>query len=186
MRKCAVGIGVLLTLECSVSFVHGQKETERYIPLGQSPGLSDKYTVIGEVKAVDVPTQSLTVVGPSGTDTVTVTDRTRIWLDRSRLKLTTLKGRFADLKNGRTIEVKYEDRDRRPLAEWIKVQLTEPGGASEAVRELTASESPVHAPHRLPIQRQLLGNLGFRPPLDMEQSVHLSPAVLANHAHLSE
>ncbi len=127
MRTRAVGMGVLLMLQCSVSLAHGQKETERYIPLGQSPGLSGKFTAIGEIKAVDPQRQSLTVVGPSGTDMVTVTDRTRIWLDRSTQKLTTLKGSFADLKVGRTIEVKYEDRDRRPLAEWIKVQVTESG-----------------------------------------------------------
>ncbi len=126
MRNSVIGVGVLLLLVGGTSFAHGQKEAERYIPLGQSPGLSGTHTVIGEIKAVNAESRTVSVAAPSGTRTATVTDRTRIWLDRSRLNRTTLKGGFDDLRAGSTVEVKYEDTERKQVAEWIKVEVIEP------------------------------------------------------------
>lgn len=55
-----------------------------------------------------------------------VTDKTRIWIDRSKLKLTSVTGSFGDLQKGRRVEVKYEDPASREVADWVKVEATRP------------------------------------------------------------
>jgi hypothetical protein len=107
----------------------GQKATEMFIPLGQSPGLSSKYTVIGTIETVDARNRTIIIAGPSETWSAQITDQTKIWLDRSKLRLTNQKGTFADLRKGRLVEVKYEDANRKGKspAGWIKVQVTSPG-----------------------------------------------------------
>lgn len=100
--------------------------TEKYIPIGQSPGLSGKYSVIGKVQATNVRDQTVAIVGSRGTWSAKITERTKIWLDRSKLRLTNLKGTFADLRQGVTVEVKHEGQ--RGIfsgpAEWIKVEIS--------------------------------------------------------------
>jgi len=103
-----------------------QKTTEQFIPVGQSPGLSGKYTVIGTVQAVNTRDQTVTIAGPAGTLSAKVTERTRIWLDRSKIRQTSVKGTFADLRTGVTVEVKHEDPTRVSAggpAEWINIQI---------------------------------------------------------------
>ncbi len=116
-------IGLLVALMAAISPAHGQKETERYIPIGQSPGLSPKYTYIGPIEAVDPDTQSIKIAGDH---TVKISAQTRIWLDRSPLKLTNTTGAFTDLQPGRKVEIKFEDPERRQVAQWVKVELTRP------------------------------------------------------------
>ena len=55
-----------------------------------------------------------------------ITDKTRIWLDRSKLKQPNVTGGFADLQKGRRVEVKYEDPAQREVADWVKVEVTQP------------------------------------------------------------
>ena len=121
MRSLVNGIGLAIALLGSISYAHGQKETEQYIPIGQSPGLSQKYTSIGELAEVDPRAQSVTIADPAGRRTVKITEKTRIWL-----KLTNLTGSFADLQKGRRVEVKYEDPQGREVAEWVKVEVSQP------------------------------------------------------------
>ena len=126
MRALVNGIGLAIALLGAISYAHGQKETERYIPIGQSPGLSQKYTSIGELAEVDPRAQSVTIADPAGRRTVKITEKTRIWLDRTKLKLTNLTGSFADLQKGRRVEVKYEDPQGGEVAEWVKVEVSQP------------------------------------------------------------
>ncbi len=126
MRRLLIGIGVAATsLAIVVPSVGGQKATERYIPLGQSPGVSQKATSIGEVADVDARAQTVTIVDPAGRHTVKITAQTLIWLDRSKLKQTNLTGGFSDLQKERRVEVKYQDPDSRQLAEWVKVEVAQ-------------------------------------------------------------
>ena len=126
MRTFLSGLGVAIALVSAVFQVHAQKETERYIPLGQSPGVSQKYTSIGEIADVDQQKQMVTIVEPAGRRTVKITEKTRVWLDRTKLKQANLTGSFADLQTGRRIEVKYEDPERRQVADWVKVEIAQP------------------------------------------------------------
>lgn len=128
MSRLLITATLLAALLANFSFAHGQKQTERYIPLGQSPGLSGKSTRIGTIEATDPKARTITLaLADRGYAVVTVTERTRIWLDRSRLKQTALSGSYSDLRPGRRVEVKYEDPQRAGAAEWIKVEITGPG-----------------------------------------------------------
>lgn len=105
-----------------------QQATEMYVPIGQSPGLSNKTTVIGTVQALNTAARTVTVAGPSGPQTFAITDKTRIWLDRSALKQTNQSGSPADLRQGRKVEVKLQPAGAKPGADWIKVQVPAAGG----------------------------------------------------------
>lgn len=111
---------------------HGQKSTEMYIPLGRSPGLSAKVTVIGKIESVSPHDRTLKIAEPSKTWTAKITNKTKIWLDRSKLGLTNRAGTVADLRKDQVAEIKYEDgarRDKGP-AEWIKIQIVESAAES--------------------------------------------------------
>ncbi len=131
MRKYAISIALLISCFSGAVLARGQEATERYIPIGQSPGLSRQYNYMGPIDAVDPENRTLTVAGPSGARVVKLTERTRIWLDRSMLESTSSSGSFEDCLLGRTVEVKYEDPSRRELADWIKVQITRPEPSDE-------------------------------------------------------
>lgn len=98
-----------------------QKATEQFIPIGQSPGLSGKSTVIGTIEAADASARTMTVASGPTTYRCALTDRTRIWLDRSAQQLAATAGRLADLQKGRRVEVKFADATRK-TAEWVKVE----------------------------------------------------------------
>jgi hypothetical protein len=127
VRKLLAGVvGISVLLGAGPLAASAQEMTERYIPVGQSPGLSAKYTVIGTIQTVNPRERTVVITGPAGTWTAKITDRTKIWLDRSKLRLTNLKGTIADLRQGRTVEVKHESHERGVFsgpADWIKVQI---------------------------------------------------------------
>jgi len=106
------------TLEAS-----GQQATEMFIPIGQSPGLSNKGSVIGTLESVDPGQRMVTISSPSGAQTVGITDRTLIWLDRSEQKQPNQNGAINDLQKGRKVEVKIRKGEPKAVAEWIKVQV---------------------------------------------------------------
>ena len=126
MRTLLSGTGVAIALMVAMFQVHAQKETERYIPLGQSPGVSHKLARIGEIAEVDESKRTVTITDPAGRWTVGITDQTRIWLDRTKLKQPNLTGSFTDLRKGRRVEVKYQDPERREVADWVKVEVARP------------------------------------------------------------
>jgi hypothetical protein len=125
MLKYSAAIGAALALLAGLPHAQAQKATEIFIPIGQSPGLSGKYTKMGTIEAVNTDDQTVTMTDPSGSYTVEITENTRIWLDKSKLKQTNEKGTFSDLEAGRMVEVKYKDDDPEGAAEWIKVQVPE-------------------------------------------------------------
>jgi hypothetical protein len=100
-----------------------QEATEMYVPIGQSPGISGKTSVVGTIQALNTAARTLTVVGPAGPQTFAITDKTRIWLDKSAQKQANQYGSLADLQQGRRVEVNPQPAGR---AGWIKVQV--PGG----------------------------------------------------------
>lgn len=113
----------MLLLAGSASTAFGQEQTERYIPIGKSPGLSGVYAYLGEIVAVDAANRTITVRDSTETRTVEVAERTRIWLDRSALEQTNLVGTFDDLQVGRTVEIQYVDHETKETADWIKVDM---------------------------------------------------------------
>ncbi|MEW6682810.1 MAG: hypothetical protein AB1451_07790 [Nitrospirota bacterium] len=101
----------------------GQQATEMFIPIGQSPGLSNTSTLIGTLQSVDPEKRTATISDPSGIQTVGITDRTLIWLDRSPQKQPNQIGAIGDLQQGRKVEVKPRSGEPQAVAEWIKVQV---------------------------------------------------------------
>jgi hypothetical protein len=108
---------------------HGQQATERFIPIGQSPGLSDGQTLIGPIDAMDPLGRTVTLTTEEGLVTAVVTGRTRIWLDRTPLRQPNVRGDMADLVPGRRLEVRLATPGPRAAdreADWIKVELRGP------------------------------------------------------------
>jgi len=112
---------ILVVLAASSSHAHGQEATERFIPIGQSPGQSGKTTLIGSIQSVDAQGRQLTISTAAGVSKISVTERTKIWIDRSASKQTNSLGSVADLQAGRRVEVKWDAKDKS-RAEWIKVE----------------------------------------------------------------
>lgn len=110
-----------LALLAAPLIARAQKATEQFIPIGQSPGLSGKATVIGTVEAIDAAARTMTVNAGATSYRCALTDRTRIWIDRSAQRLSATTGRLADLQKGRRVEVKFTDATRK-TAEWVKVE----------------------------------------------------------------
>ncbi|MDX1672095.1 MAG: hypothetical protein R3211_07120 [Balneolaceae bacterium] len=128
MNKALIFTVILLILSAASGWnvTHAQRSTEIYIPIGESPGLAG-YTKIGTVASVNsqanrfVLTDSLSQEHP-----VVITDSTRIWLDRSKMKKRNLVGSPEDLEPGRLAEVKFylaPDSTYLQAAEWIKIQV---------------------------------------------------------------
>ena len=115
-------IGCLCLLWVAVATpAQGQQATERFVPIGQSPGQSGKTTSIGTVLSVDMQARSVTLAAAEGrVISLTWTDRTRIWLDRSRQQMGAIKGMASDIQIGRRVEVQPDKKDAA-RAEWIKV-----------------------------------------------------------------
>jgi hypothetical protein len=134
LQVLTIVFGVAVILWAGPPYAHGQKATEVFIPVGQSPGLSNVVTVVGTIDQVNPQGRTVAVVGPAGSWRATITERTKVWLDRSKLRLTNQKGTFADLKKGLLVEVKYETSKGRSQgqgpAEWVKVQVPESGATS--------------------------------------------------------
>ena len=99
----------------------GQQTTEQYIPIGKSPGISNKYSYIGSIVSVDEEARTIVVESNRGNKTIRVTPTTRLWLDRSRKKRTNIEASYSDCEVGRQVEVMY-DHDDHNVAVWIKVE----------------------------------------------------------------
>ncbi len=122
MTRCAqLSAGLITVLLLSAPMALGHPATERYIPIGKSPG-AGQVGSIGVIEAVNVADRSIQVKGREASHWVRLTDRTRIWLDRTKLSKSNLAGGFSDCQMGRTVEVRYED-DSREVAAWIKIAV---------------------------------------------------------------
>lgn len=119
MNKSTIAFGTAALVSLlAVNGAHGQQATEIYIPIGSSPGLSASETLIGTIASVDYAAQSIDVRSSDGTMTVTMDDKTRYYLDRSRRGRTNQTGSIADCKVGRTVELKFT---LDGLVDWIKI-----------------------------------------------------------------
>ena len=120
MPRGSIAIAALVAFLLSAPGAQGQKATEQFIPIGQSPGLSNVYTDLAAIAEVDADARTITLPLAGGRR-VKVTEGTTIWLDRSKNRQSNVVGGFEDLRVGLQVEVKYEDSQRREMAEWIKV-----------------------------------------------------------------
>ena len=120
------GLSVAFSVLVSTGIAAGvQQATEMFIPIGQSPGISKTATVIGTIESVDAEKRTIVVKSDGGSAAATITEKTRIFLDRSRRKEPNGYGAFEDLEEGARVEVLYEGRTRAAPgpAEWVKVEV---------------------------------------------------------------
>jgi len=122
MQRLRVAVALSAVLLAGASAADAQRATERFIPLGQSPGVSGRLSTIATIVAVDAEQRRIQLAGPAGPISVTLRDTTSIWIDRHELGLVAAAGAFEDCQQGRVAEVKYADPDTRQVAEWIKLQ----------------------------------------------------------------
>ena len=122
-RLATVGlaIGILLTVS-----IYAQKSTEIFVPIGESPGLSGKYSVVGEIRSFDCANRIVTIRNDDGEHSARVTDTTIIWMDGTEIKKTNREGSVTDCRAGRLCEVKYvyDGANRTGDAEWIKIRVS--------------------------------------------------------------
>lgn len=124
LRVGTLAAGLMLCLAAPQA--QAQKAAERFIPLGQSPGLSGQVTLLGVIRDADPVSGQITLELEEGeVRAITVTRSTRVWVDRSLLRQSNLPGGFADLTPGLWLEAMPEANDPRQ-AEWVKVELSEP------------------------------------------------------------
>lgn len=121
MKRQLSGLAVLAVALCWASSAQAQMMTERYIPIGQSPGISGKYSYTGQIESLDTSNRTVTVRGEQGSRTIKVTEKTWIWLDRSQQRQPNVRGAMSDLQPGRRVEIKYTDYQTKDTAHWIKV-----------------------------------------------------------------
>ncbi len=117
-RRVIIIVTAAVLLFASTS--SAQQTTERYIPIGESPGLSEVYTYLGEIIAVDAESRTLTVRDSDGPHVFQVTDETEIWLDRTALRRSNATASFADCEVGRRVEIMHTEDDEYTAA-WIKI-----------------------------------------------------------------
>ena len=123
MFKYITVTGIIIFVFAVVSVTLAEKATELYIPAGKSPGLSGKYLAAGRIEQVNYQKNTLTMSSGSSSYPVKITERTMIFLDRSKLGQSNLYGSFADCKKGMMIEVRFEKDERGRPAEWIKLEM---------------------------------------------------------------
>jgi len=118
-----IAVTILMFPFSGMSLIYGQETAEQFIPIGYSPGISDKHSFIGKIVDVDQETHTIVVDSNRGERTIKVTPMTRIWLDRSGRKRTNTVGSYDDCEVGRKVEVMH-DRDNESVADWIKIEST--------------------------------------------------------------
>ena len=76
MSKHLTIASIICVLIIGAFSAQAEKATELYIPIGQSPGLSGKYTVLGKIDQVNAKNQTIKMSGASGSYTVKLTKST--------------------------------------------------------------------------------------------------------------
>lgn len=97
-----------------------QQATEVYIPIGESPGVSERDSIIGSISSVDHERYRMTISVAGQTRMVTMTPVTRYYVDNTRARTQSRKGSLEDCEVGQRIEV-YIDDDGNAL--WVKTEV---------------------------------------------------------------
>jgi len=116
-------LGILLTVSLCLSFATGQAQqtTEKFIPIGMSPGVSGKSSYQGNITEVNVAAKSFSMQIDGDSKVISFAPTTRIWLDRSKSKKPNLDGEPGALETGSKVEVMMDPKDPTKAA-WIKIE----------------------------------------------------------------
>jgi hypothetical protein len=124
MKNLGIAVVAFWCVLAGANAAHAQRATERYIPIGRSPGVSGKLSVIGTVEDMRVAEKWIKVQSADKTYTVTCNDETVYWLDRTSIRMTNLVGAITDCVYGRKVEIRFVNDDREAcVAAWVKVEI---------------------------------------------------------------
>lgn len=114
---------IFLTVSLCLNFALGQAQqtTEKFIPIGMSPGVSGKSSYQGNIVTVNSAAKSFSMQADGDTKVINVAPTTLIWLDRSKNKKPNLDGEYGALETGSTVEVLMDPGDPAKAA-WIKIE----------------------------------------------------------------
>lgn len=115
LRGC-VNLAVLML---ATAVAHAQQATERYIPIGKSPGVSSEESFIGTITDIDYTIHKMEVRGAEGRITVTPAESTRYYLDRTKRKRSNQTATFRDCEVGVKVEIKIKADGS---VDWIKIE----------------------------------------------------------------
>ena len=93
--------------------------TERYIPIGESPGVSNVKSYVGAIRSLEMTESGFTMSVQDSDKPIVVTDETKIYLDTGPGR-SNMIGTEKDCQVGRKIEV-YLHEDG--TAYWIKISV---------------------------------------------------------------
>ena len=112
---------VILSTSAFVTFA-GQKVTEQFIPMGESPGISGEYSVLGTIASLDAESKLVVIDTADGEVTAEVTESTFVYADRTAQGQTNEQVSFAALEVGLEVEVLSEEHENMGSgpAAWIK------------------------------------------------------------------
>lgn len=114
----AVATAITAIMAFAAAPASAQLTTEVYIPIGESPGVSDGDSIIGTISDIEYDDYTMTVSASGKTHTVRMTPDTRYYIDRSDDKEQSETGDFDDCREGQRIEA-YVDDDGDAI--WIKI-----------------------------------------------------------------
>lgn len=110
-------ITALGLLAATLAFSH--PATERYIPIGESPGVSNIKSYIGAIRSVRTTTSGFTMLVEDIDRRIKVTESTKIYLDTGPRKINMI-GTEEDCQVGRVVEVYLHNDD---TAYWVKIRV---------------------------------------------------------------
>ena len=118
MKSRLANLSCCMAVTILASSAAAQEATERFIPIGMSPGVS---SVIGTISQVDYDAQRMTINVDGTSLTIELAARTHYYLDNYKLKKSNETGDLHDCKAGLRVEVKLDDDCK---ADWIKIEET--------------------------------------------------------------
>jgi hypothetical protein len=134
MRSLQWAIAGLAFVGVAAAPATAQRISERYIPVGESPGVSGVSAVVGTVVSVDQLRGVMTVEVDGQNQRFVMTPRTSVWLDRSTERLENLDVGYDGLRIGDLVEVKRGDPEvtaaaagttsQAAIADWIKIEAS--------------------------------------------------------------
>ena len=120
LSRLSVIAGLLFAAVLGTQPAHSQKATEVYIPIGDSPGVSESHSVMGTISRVDYASRNIEVRNRAGARNMRVSDKTRYYLDRSKYGKKNALGSIRDCERGRRVEI-YVGASGE--VRWIKIEV---------------------------------------------------------------
>ncbi len=117
MRRAVLSVITLLGVAAG-TLAYAHPATERYIPIGKSPGVSNVKSYLGKISSVQADDSGFMLFVKDTERPIAITEMTRIYVDTGPGK-TNLVGTEQDCKAGRVVEA-YLHEDG--TAYWIKVK----------------------------------------------------------------